>query len=282
MNMTTQGEFLYDDAMTLAYLMEYFPSLYSINLRIMTEIRKRLADFHPKRVLDFGCGPGSASMAIRDIWPDSIEQILGIDTSDSMLEVARHLSHDGNPQLKKDQFVLQKYLPLTLHPTYDLVVASYSLNEFRNDSLRSKTLENLWSLTKDILVLVQPGTVTGFQQLQQAREWVLAQKMTVNESTTIAHTVAPCPHDKPCPLLEKNSWCHFVQRSERTQPQLEVHGGFLNYLDERYSYVVLRRGPRPQIEGKSPTHKCEITWYDQPTFSIPCETNLFFLSLINR
>jgi ribosomal protein RSM22 (predicted rRNA methylase) len=253
MNMTTQGEFIYDDAMTLAYLLEYFPSLYAINLRIMTEIRKRIIDFHPKRVLDFGCGPGSASMAIIDTWPDSIDEILGIDTSDSMLEVARRLNNDGNPRFKEDQYVLQKYLPLSLHPTYDLVVASYSLNEFRNDSLRSKALENLWSLTKDILVLVQPGTVAGFRQLQQAREWVLAQKIAITTAepmTTMAHTVAPCPHDKPCPLLEKNSWCHFAQRSERTQPQLEVHGGFLNYLDERYSYIVLRRGPRPQMEGK--------------------------------
>ncbi|GAB4820160.1 hypothetical protein N2152v2_007206 [Parachlorella kessleri] len=64
-----------------------------------------------------------------------------------------------------------------------------------------------------------------------------------------AHVLAPCPHDGRCPLLGRRSWCHFVQRFERTDLQRKtkaVEGRAPRvYQDERYSYVVLARGPRP-------------------------------------
>ena len=65
-----------------------------------------------------------------------------------------------------------------------------------------------------------------------------------------AHVVAPCPHDGRCPMDGKTTWCHFSQRFERTELQrlVKLRKGHLpprDYQDERFSYVVLRRGPRP-------------------------------------
>ncbi len=34
-----------------------------------------------------------------------------------------------------------------------------------------------------------------------------------------AHVVAPCPHDGACPMDGTTSWCHFLQRFERTHLQ---------------------------------------------------------------
>ncbi|KAI3709637.1 hypothetical protein L2E82_39403 [Cichorium intybus] len=64
-----------------------------------------------------------------------------------------------------------------------------------------------------------------------------------------AHIVAPCPHDGACPLDNTRKYCHLVQRLQRTTSQLAYKqsngvplGGF---EDEKFSYVVFRRGPRP-------------------------------------
>lgn len=65
-----------------------------------------------------------------------------------------------------------------------------------------------------------------------------------------AHVVAPCPHDGACPMDGTRSWCHFPQRFTRTRLQRSskvLPGGHpaRPYQDERFSYVVLRRRPRP-------------------------------------
>lgn len=37
------------------------------------------------------------------------------------------------------------------------------------------------------------------------------------------HVVAPCPHDGVCPMHDKNMWCHFSQRYQRTRAQRVVN-----------------------------------------------------------
>jgi ribosomal protein RSM22 (predicted rRNA methylase) len=256
MNMTTQSQFIYDHEATLAYLTEFFPSMYAINFRIMTEIKKRLPDFAPTSILDYGCGPGSASIAILDTWTNSINHVTGVDISDSMLEIANELMGQQHPHFKNNQqLVLQKYLPASMEKPYDLVVASYSLNELRHDAIRQNVLETLWTLTKDLLVVVFPGHAAGFEQLLQVREWVLSQIDTRYEP--VAYTVAPCPHDRLCPLINTKEWCRFAQRSDKIQSQREIHGGCVSYMDERYSYIVLRRRQRPIITKGRPVQKTQ-------------------------
>ncbi|GLC44611.1 hypothetical protein PLESTF_001658400 [Pleodorina starrii] len=73
-----------------------------------------------------------------------------------------------------------------------------------------------------------------------------------------AHVVAPCPHDGICPMLaSKRNWCHFSQplllpafmQQAMVLPADKAHGRAraLNLQDERFSYVILRRGPRPSL-----------------------------------
>ena len=69
-----------------------------------------------------------------------------------------------------------------------------------------------------------------------------------------AHVVAPCPHDGACPMDGTRSWCHFPQRFTRTRVQRSskvLPGGHpaRPYQDERFSYIVLRRRPRPTSSG---------------------------------
>jgi ribosomal protein RSM22 (predicted rRNA methylase) len=155
---------------------------------------------------------------------------------------------------------------------YDLVIAGYVLSEIPTPKDRRKLIADLWNRTSKYLILVEPGTPVGSDMIQSARSQILglesfssSSSMSLRPSSSHSHTVpqqqkeyfkaeahviAPCPHDGPCPLQQgRASWCHFVQRFERTavQRRAKMVPGKLpprSHQDERFSYVVLKRGSR--------------------------------------
>jgi len=129
----------------------------------------------------------------------------------------------------------------------------------------------LWDKTADggVLVIVEPGTPRGSKLVRRVRQLVLdyeernarnAEKKTnaaPNSVKSNAHVVAPCQHDKKCPMSvanEKKStsqmWCHFSQRVERTATHrlMLARGKGRTYQDERFSYVAIQKLPRDQAE----------------------------------
>ena len=54
-------------------------------------------------------------------------------------------------------------------------------------------------------------------------------------------TLAPCPHDRPCPLPE-GDWCHFAVRLPRSRTHRLAKGAERGFEDEKLSYAVLTRG----------------------------------------
>ena len=52
---------------------------------------------HPRRVADFGCGPGNSTVALRQRWPQS--SIIGVDSSPEMIAKARSAYPEGNWQI---------------------------------------------------------------------------------------------------------------------------------------------------------------------------------------
>ncbi len=64
----------------------------------------------------------------------------------------------------------------------------------------------------------------------------------------LINSIYQCPHDRLCPLLHSGGTpliCGFSQRLQRPSfLQRTKHSG-IGHEDIRYSYVVLRRGPRP-------------------------------------
>ena len=182
--------------------------------------------------------------------------------------------------------------------TFDMVVSGYSLGEIatgtrheqqqrilRGDGSEASeksgvtkrlddTIMSLWSRVAPggVLVLVEPGTPRGSKLIRRARALILdAEKNRTRnrredgkdaDDSFDAHIVAPCQHDKVCPMdgLEGSTWCHFSQRVKRTEMhrQMLPRGRGPQHQDERFSYVVIRRMSRKRAIAEAKNRVAEI------------------------
>lgn len=57
----------YDASQALAYALVRLPGCYAAAQRVFRELERRLPDFQPRSLLDFGAGPGTASWAAQEV-----------------------------------------------------------------------------------------------------------------------------------------------------------------------------------------------------------------------
>ena len=87
---------------------------------------------------------------------------------------------------------------------YDLVTAAYVLSELASDAERQQIIQELWDSTKGILVLVEPGTPSGYQYIISAREQVWGMSGIAVTHPAIdrkGHEVLPPVFCSSCQLL---------------------------------------------------------------------------------
>ena len=175
--------------------------------------------------------------------------------------------------------------------SFDLVVAAYSLGELVTNLGGSgglappgdatqwhrrldDTVTALWSRVAPggALVIVEPGTPNGSRLVRRARARMLEQERVaaarrkrgkgedalddadeIEQSEINAHVVAPCQHDKTCPMDGLPTWCHFSQRVKRSEMhrQMLPRGKGAQHQDERFSYVVLRKLSRARAREEN-------------------------------
>ena len=172
-----------------------------------------------------GAGPGVAAWAAVEQWP-SLSELSLLEIEPEMLAAGRELLPDAR--------WLQGDVNGARGPA-DLVLVSYVLGE-----LREPAAARLWEQATDTIAFVEPGTPAGYRRILDARAAVLEAG---------GHTVAPCPHDLPCPL-PADDWCHFAVRLPRSKLHRRAKGVELGYEDEKYSYAVLSREPVPKAEAR--------------------------------
>src|SRR5258708_26338555 len=93
----------------------------------------------------------------------------------------------------------------------DLVVASYAAGEIAEGKL-PRFAQLLWAATAGALVIIEPGTPTGYGRILRVRSELIAAG---------ARVAAPCPHERECPLHPPD-WCHFAQRLPRSRDHLHI------------------------------------------------------------
>lgn len=262
----------YKEDETVAYVASRMPAVYSACHRVLKEVHRRLPDFSPASMLDFGAGPGSAIWAMREVWPKTLERVNLVEPSKDMQRVAQCLLSDlkGAPIIHSYDDIQTLNRNLDKHERgHDLVISSYALGEIPSLSDRITIVRQLWDLTRDVLVLLEPGTPHGSKIIRQMRSYILwmakrkcrkskksnnvpsEEKDIVDARalTNDAFVVAPCSHDGQCPLENSSKYCHFVQRLERTSSQRAYKRSkgdpLRGFEDEKFCFVALRRGKRP-------------------------------------
>jgi ribosomal protein RSM22 (predicted rRNA methylase) len=75
----------------ISYVASRFPSVYGVIYRVLSEVKRRLPDYSPRTMLDYGTGPGTGIWAAHHVFQDNIREFTGVDLSEHMLNTAEDL-----------------------------------------------------------------------------------------------------------------------------------------------------------------------------------------------
>ncbi len=218
-----------NDTDALAYALVRMPATYAAVTACLDALQIARPDFTPASMIDLGAGPGTATFAAAEAFP-SLARFALTDTNESLHGLAHTLMR-GNERLRGVQYKLSSARAfLNGVDDADLVVASYVAAEL-DETERAALAGLMWQRTRDVLLIVEPGTPDGYRRIIALRSQLIAEG---------AHVVAPCPHDGPCPLTSPD-WCHFAQRLPRSRAHKQLKGADVPFEDEKFSYVVLSR-----------------------------------------
>ncbi len=180
-------------------------------------------------VLDAGAGTGAAEWALRSagVMP---QEMICLEREAAMSRLGQKFA-SYDPVLEQRMKWISRDISRGLDGyKADMVISSYMLNELTGE-VRKRTVSALWESAGKILLLVEPGTPVGYDNLMQAREQLLAFG---------AHIAAPCPHEDKC-RLEKDDWCHFTVRVQRNRLHKMLKNADAPYEDEKFCYMAFTR-----------------------------------------
>jgi ribosomal protein RSM22 (predicted rRNA methylase) len=236
----------YKPAQCVAYLNSRMPYTYHVAKRISLELSKRLPDFKPNSVLDYGAGLGSSIWAAHDVYTDA-NRLAAVEPNRDMRRLGRFLTSVS--KLNKEILWLES---LTMVPgtgtergKFDLIFLSYVLQELPTAKLRLMLLDTLFSRLQEngVLVVIEPGSPKGFRFINDLREWVIA------KSRDEASIIAPCPHHMQCPLAaKKDDWCHFSQLSYKWDKSILPRPSKEKQLNnEKFCYLAIKKGKTANV-----------------------------------
>lgn len=231
-----QAPDLQGDDHIAAYLQARMPATYAATLAAFRAVSIRVPAWSPASVLDLGTGPGTALYAARAVWP-SIERMTGVDRTPTILQTARKIARRSGDEVAAATTWIEAGIETDVHfGLHDLVVCSYSFGELEAD-MRREAIARIAAFRGAIVVIVEPGTIRGYEAVMEARTALLERER---------HLLAPCPTEARCPMQQLSGrWCHFSTRLERDRAHREAKGGTLSYEDEKFSYVAA--GPEPHL-----------------------------------
>ncbi|MGH7600736.1 MAG: small ribosomal subunit Rsm22 family protein [bacterium] len=215
----------------LAYLAQILPATFAQLTGAMAATRVQAPNWAPVSLLDIGSGPGTALWAAMAQWP-SLTHFTAWERQSAFIKVGQRLAQ-ASEQLAQsavtwERIDVSRQLKQASEK-YDLIVIGHVLNELKSNS-QQQVVTWAWEHCTGVVLLVEPGTSAAFPALKSAREQLLALG---------ARTLAPCPHDHPCPLVD--DWCHFPQRLQRPPFQRRAKAALSQWEDCKFAYAALAR-----------------------------------------
>jgi len=181
----------------------------------------------PRTLLDVGAGTGAATWAAAQQL--SLAEITCLEREPAMQRLGNSLM-SCDELLKQAAWISADLTKGTLPLRAELVTAAYVLGEMTRED-RLIAANSLWDATEQLLLIVEPGTPAGWQQLTEIRTALLARG---------AHVAAPCPHHGPCCAAE-GDWCAFTVRVQRSRLHRLLKEGDAPYEDEKFLYMAFTR-----------------------------------------
>ena len=208
----------------LAYLLYRSPS----TMGVLNHLLQLVPDF--QSICDMGAAMGTSALVL-----GGKKRITCVEAAPILVDVGKELTEGLNVVWQKG---VMQGVDLTPH---DLFLFSYSLNEMDIEDAYitlTKSLEH----AKYILI-IEPGTPEGYERILSYRNHLIELGGSI---------LAPCPHNRTCPLEHTDRWCHFSKRIERTKAQRVLKSGSLGFEDEKYSYLLFSK------EKASPQASCRV------------------------
>uniref|UniRef100_A0A182QA49 DUF4773 domain-containing protein n=1 Tax=Anopheles farauti TaxID=69004 RepID=A0A182QA49_9DIPT len=235
---------MHDEYSCLKQLVGRSDAEYAVLKRIFTEINQRDPDLRPRSFLDFGAGIGTGTWAVADYWREHLFEILSVDKSRHMNDLAELVLRHGDPNKPtsvKNVFYRQ-FLPASPERKYDIVLSAFSLFDQSSRRRLNELVDQLYNTFDKYLIFVEQGSNAGFQLLDGIRNHIRRY-----HASDDSHLFAPCPHNMSCPrvIKEDGTPCNFEATYKRNFPTPEghQHGTIL------YSYLVYRKNPPDSARG---------------------------------
>ncbi|KAJ7610970.1 Rsm22-domain-containing protein [Roridomyces roridus] len=257
------------------------PAHFSVITAVFDHVKRRLGpEWRVERIIDWGAGTGSGlwsgAYAFQDphtpeeqkepvdlvLSNTTVRHYLGVDKRDGLVTVAKRLLRDIEPGPLRVSWH-KSFRENDMIPRSDghqtVALSAFMLTSLPTSVARKALIKEMWSSGAHVLVLIDHNTKEGFGAVAEAREYLLrvgrkefddpeAEDWDIRGS----HVVAPCPHDRACPLHfpgDIQLTCGFSQRLQRPSFVRHTKHSGAGHEDMGYSYVVIRRGPRPSDPG---------------------------------
>uniref|UniRef100_A0A2M4BNR6 Putative mitochondrial/ ribosome small subunit component n=1 Tax=Anopheles marajoara TaxID=58244 RepID=A0A2M4BNR6_9DIPT len=235
---------MHDEYSCLTQLVGRADAEYAVLQRIFTEINQRDPEIRPRSFLDFGAGVGTGTWAVAQFWRKHLFEILSVDKSRHMNDLAELVLRQGDPNramMLRNVFYRQ-FLPASPDRKYDIVMSAFSLFDQPSRRRLYELVDQLYATFDRYLIFVEQGTNAGFRLLDGIRNHIRRAHQTSD-----AHLFAPCPHSSVCPrmVLDDGTPCNFEATYTRSFPSSDgkQFGTIL------YSYLVYRKNPPDSAQG---------------------------------
>ncbi|MGH0140551.1 UNVERIFIED_CONTAM: hypothetical protein FKN15_023219 [Acipenser sinensis] len=228
----------YNEELSLIYLAARLDGGYAAVSRALHEIKKRVPDFAPQTLLDFGSGTGTVAWAAHTMWGQSLREYVCVDSSASMNKLADLLLRGSDwEEVTRNRNYLKGHCPLPLshHKVSEQLtsLSQLTFGEIKLVELNSvlKLLQkhhstyDVWN-RKDVkaklYILLYICLVASFGSVElsfdlkerfHSENLALGTRNLFNLSTLFVFPLLKCPHDAPCPKLSEKIQlpCNFPQ-----------------------------------------------------------------------
>ena len=188
-----------------------------------------------------------------------LQNITAIEPSPGMMETAMVVLNEEANNVQWKRYLMAE----DLGDQHDLTVAAFSLSELATPEARKKAVQDLWRVTKGVLVIVEHANLHNFDMLMEARDAILEEK-DVGLWDWQPTIIGPCPHEKKCPLRYSTAGVKF-KRARVCSVDVDYRATFVDLWAreskfkiayESFSYLIIARNEL--VPSRAEARKVEL------------------------